>query len=437
MKLTMPIQKFREETSSAERKPYVAPMEVYVPLPNKAGSKAVNEVIVTAFSMSRWRLFNPTPEMVSEYNMNPDFSLTNSEGQEVITFFMTLPFHRVKDLRRPDGSTGFGYVLCNKTLNSHLRNVFQVPHLFNEDRCAFCEESAENWSLYNDHLQSLGIDKSMFKGQREKFKSFLNSNQAAKSFYNRAKDMGITERHIIEIIDFDKIQGKRPLREGEMSVGKQVWFSPSKILEGLFDINTSFESNNVPSFYVVDGGRVTTISVTKDTTDCSGTSLMETKYSISSSPVKKSIDPAYEAYINDLSTGCDPTGLFSLMSYPEQNELVGGGNRAYVDFESNVPMPSASPSPPVRTHVPAPPMAMPPTAMPPVVAPPMASKAPPAAMKAPVTMPPRSTSVAPPVRPQGPPSPTTVIPAVAHNDDVGEDYDDMPDFVPQSSSGKW
>jgi len=419
MRINMPIQSYRDEASTNEKKAYNPP-KLYRPLPLKTKEKATNEIYVGAMEPGRWDLFNTSEERVKKLGLNPDFKLCSPEGQPLVTFFFTLPLHRVSDMRRPDGSQGFTYVLCNKKMNNQLQTLLHNDKLFVNDKCAFCEEEAHYWGIFNAQWDVIGIKKDSVKGDREAWSNIVNNDKVMKAARAKAKEYSTSDRYLFDVFDLSKLYGKRPLDEGEESLQKQIWFAPKTIWESLCDIWHELSSAGVPMFHEIVNNQVFPLNLTKDTMDCSGNNFVSTKYKLATSIVRKDIDPAYGEYLTSPGTGCDPSDLFVVMSYDEQKSFVGSSNVG-----------EEEPPEPPRATIPASPKMMPP---------PMNYKAPApseedASEEPPVASQPVAPKMAPPIRPPKVSSPTRVVPSVTTGASIHDD-DEPPSFVP-GERGKW
>jgi hypothetical protein len=441
--MNMPVQAYKDAQEKVS-KPSTSG-DIYTPLPKEPGKKTDNQLFVGLMEPGRWEMFSPNAEMIQKYNMNPDFKFL-AHGQPLISWFMTLPLHALKEYRRSDGSTGFTYVLCPTAMNRALKDLHGLPPLFLEDRCAFCEAEKNCWSEFNQIRDSLGYDQDSFKGNTKGWNQFLDQNPALKALRDKAnRDLKAKERHILSVFDLDKLWGNRPLDEGQDSVSYQVWFAPNTVWDSMYNIWVQHAEYETPSFYdILEGEGVLPLIVNKNTEKCNAQSMVNTNYSVMSAPGRKSVDPAWVDYLDNPLSMVDPTNKITILTYAEASAALDEQGNSYNKAPVSAPTAAAPVQPPQAVPevppVATPPVHAPPVATPPVHAPPAAT--PPAvAPQAPVAPPeaPQAPSVSQPPTAPIPPVAPPVAPSTATNPvppmDGTQSNSPEPKFIP--GSNKW
>lgn len=340
MRINMPA---RQEKEALERKKE-RDLRVYRPLPiQEAGVKETNSVVVVPFKPKNWGLFNPDATAVEKYGLVGDGhstvainSMASLGGEDLYTFYLRVMVHSVPNYQYPDGGTGFANLLCPKHFNNYLTEGLGAGPLFDSPvRCAFCEEAAKYWELYDQRWQELGVDRK--KLTKEGRQEYIQRDSALKSIFKKAADFGHNERYILMVLDWDKFTKSRPLDDGEMSVVPQVWFAPRGVFDhfheqyGLDDTIFDFEDSAVP-----------VKMIQKDTTECSANNFMRTRYRVLGSK-SEPLDPQWISYLSAPENLPDPSDFLVLSSYEEQLYYCSSSNEGANDYSYSFTQQSATP----------------------------------------------------------------------------------------------
>ena len=107
---------------------------LFKPLPHAAGESFVNEMVLPVFSPKNWEIFNHPPEVREKLGMTAANPFAATEGQDdLITFYLRVAVHSIKNYSYPDGRSGFASVVCPKQFNEYLSKVAGRPKLFRSD----------------------------------------------------------------------------------------------------------------------------------------------------------------------------------------------------------------------------------------------------------------------------------------------------------------
>lgn len=326
-KVNMPYKRENDyNKSQGQGGTKVASTKLYSPLPEKAGAKEKNAIMIPVCYPPRWNLFNPAAHESAKYNMlsaTPGSPL--SIPADLSSFYFKIPVHGVANFNRPDGSVGFSQTVCPVQLNKYLTEVLQFGPLFNQGvRCAFCEEADKYWNEFNARWKELGYDDAAKKAlSRDKYREISENDATLKHVRNMARKYKSTDRYVLPIIDYDQLAGVRPLKEGQVVVEHQVWFAPNSVFESLADFcEMSQEGQEFYNFDNPQGAQV--IYIVKDTTRCSPANLVQTQYSVVQGP-RIALDSNWLAYIANPENMTDPSEFLHLVSYDEQRFYLGAG----------------------------------------------------------------------------------------------------------------
>gem|GEM_PF-5418696 len=405
MGFNMPYQRDREN----EEKKGTTSKKLYKPLPNSAGQIVSNDVVIPLLSPNTWVLFNPTPEIAARYGYACNGGLVSlSAADPLESFYFKLFVHSVDKFTRPDGSQGFGEVLCPVQMNKYLiglgkGGMFERPH------CAWCEEEQRMWDYYNGLWDARGINK---KGlSPEGYKAFMKSEQG-KDFADareQAYRFGAKIKYLTPIFDHAKKVGQRPLDEGETNVEHQIWFAPKAIFDGLCAVFDAGGDNGF-HFFAPNAQGMPIITITKNTQDCKPGDMRNTKYTVSFVGKHFAYDQNWLGYILNQKAMVDPSEFIHLVTHEEADFYVAGMRDPHLGAHpssfAQTPQPApvqAAPPPPAMPQVPQPPVM--PAGMPPMAAPQPPALPPvnyPMGM-APAGMPPSVPAGAPPAMPAGMP----------------------------------
>jgi len=434
----MPYQKEKEASDNKKSAPL---KQLWKALPLKAGSSHSNDVIIPLCSPNTWQLFNPTPEQVRKYGMctpGVDGLVALNAANPMYTFYFKLPVHDIPAFNRPDGTQGWAQVLCPVQLNQYLVLLGQQP-LFENPRCAHCEEEARLWEVTNQRWDTCGTDKGSLS--TEGYFDFIEKDPILGPARKAIASCKVREKYFIPIFDHAKFRKDRPLDEGEAGVEHQAWLASVGIFEKLvmlFEAGLRFFENSSAGFPV--------LSIVRDNTNCVGASLMKTKYDVITVNRFHAYEADWVAYLTNYAAMVDPSKLVHLISYEEGRFYVEQMKSAGNDYQVPAtappigvpPVAGAAPLGTMAPSVAASPLGAPPTSAPPTGVPPVAGAAPlgtmaPSVVASPMGAPPTSApptgvppvaGVAPvavspvPTQPPAPAppvavSPVATVPAVA------------------------
>lgn len=436
--MNMPVakEKAMENQSKGEGN-----LSIYKPAPEEAGAVFTNEIIVSLMYPGRWKLFNPDQTMIDMYGMT-GAGIGLPDGSELVTFYLKLPVHGIPNYKRPDGSIGYTYVVCPNALNEYLQNTFSGAPLFHDSvQCAFCQERQRWWDVSNSRWSELGLKVWDLKGEARTAK--IKSDSVLSNAHEMAGKYRVMDRYPMNVFDYSKQSGSRPLDEGQEYVGLQAWFAPKPVFESLrshYEEGWDFWNLDRP-----DGVQI--IKVTKDTTEVTAQKPWKTSYAVTMAPQRIMIQPEILKYLGDPNNQVDPSNFVAVSSYEAmvahiQNAnnppQVSTQNRTYSGPapQTSTPMnptpttpvtpvaptmpstaptyPSSSGLPPVPTTPQVVPPASTPSPVIPPVAQPQASVTPPVPttpVRPPVPVGPLTTSAAAPPKPVTPnPIPSIALP---------------------------
>ncbi len=298
------------------------PPEIFRPLPDKAGLSISNKVVIPLFSPALWALFNPTQEMAQKYRMIFNNGGLISIPQDLMTFYLKVPCHRIDDFQRRDGTSGFSYVVCPHKMNNYLQKVLEYGPMFEDGKCAYCEEEQKFWKVFNDRFEAMDYDEEARKKlSKEEYRRIVESDPVLKQARGTAKNHSASDRYVLSMFDFAKFIGERPMEEDQTGVEHQFWMSPRTVFEKLAKI---YEAGH--EFFDTSTTDIQIVSIVKDTTKCSGRDMMRTEYDAVAG-VKHTFDEAWRAYINNTQAMVDPSRFINLASYEEMKYYLGGDNQ--------------------------------------------------------------------------------------------------------------
>jgi hypothetical protein len=352
----MPYQKEREN----DEKKGVTSKKIYKPLPVSAGQVVANDVIVPLFSPNNWKLFNPTPEDARRYGLAGGGGLVSlSAADPLVTFYFRLLSHSIDKFSHPDGRVGYGQVVCPIEMNKYLVGLGKGP-MFDQPRCAFCEEEQRMWDYYNSLWEARGVDKKSLS--KDGYKDFMNRNPEFSGARDQARKFQADARFIVSIFDHAKNIGVRPKDEGETSVEHQIWFAPKAIFDGLVAVYEAGGENGF-RFFEPNAQGMPIIAVTKNTQDCKQGDMRNTKYAVSFVGKHYAYDPNWLSYILNPATMVDPSEFVHLIDYEAARFYVT--NMRESSYSGAHPAPAPSQTTYSMPQPPSPPQGMPQAAPPP------------------------------------------------------------------------
>jgi hypothetical protein len=363
--------------------------DVYVPLPKGRTASGVgkNVIYATLFSPARWPIHtgNLKPGLV-----HPDVLPAPRSAQEIWTYYWKFHGHFVKNPADPEGNL---FILCPKEINRYYRDVLKLKPLFLDERCPLCGECSAWWNKYDDAWKQVlwngaPVDRNARKAMsKETFKAISEQHPQIKQIGEEAKEWQAKERILTVVFDLDKMNGRRPLDEGEQGVAYQLWPAPDTAFKALTDLK-----ENRVEFWSLDNP--CQLLVTKDCTHGGRFA----KYTVSNiGPFQP--DEATRKYLEDeaslpvLSVGTleEAGQAFALaLTYDQMVGLLAQVKAT--PRATGLPQAPAAPPPFAPTGAPAPGYGAQP-------APYAPSAGPPPAYTPPVAPPPSAVQVPPPVRP--------------------------------------
>lgn len=301
----MPINRERERDNSKNS----GSVDIFYPLPNKAGEKISNDVIIPLFHVSTWKMFNPDQEAVDKYGLIGPGLI--SVPEDLYSFYMKIPVHGINDYARYDGTSGFTYVICPNQMNKYLVEILGYNQMFERPKCAFCEREQEWWDKVNERWEQLGYSEDDRKRlTTENYRSMIQNDNVLRNARDTARKYKTMDRYVMPIFDHAKAIGSRPLDEGEEFVHHQVFMAPKTIYEKLSDL---YMDHSV-EFFNTTGPEVPVVSIIKDTRECYGNNLLQTKYDVMTGK-SHTYQEEWLEYINNTDMMVDPSRFIHMASY--------------------------------------------------------------------------------------------------------------------------
>lgn len=316
IKMTMPI----ERDEAAETSTQAPSLEMYKPLPVEAGAKFTNELFLPLFQPDTWGIFNQDPESAQRLGMVTGNPLKVEGMPTLYTFFFKIPTHPVKNFIRPDGSVGFSSVICPHKFNEYLEKNLGYKPLFTNTRCAFCEATIKSWGAHNERWEQVERDTGIIKRdlKKEGYLKLRNEDAGLAQTYKQAQMFRLQDRYILMPFDHGKMMGTRPSKEGDVNT-YLPWFAPKTVVNTLKELWKNADSYNQPAFFDFSNPTgLQVLAVVKDTTQCSGQSMLKTEYSVMNGPLFP-YDEAWKGYLTNLDSMPDPTALLTVLSHAEQS----------------------------------------------------------------------------------------------------------------------
>lgn len=304
-------------------------------------------------------------------------------------FYVKLFGHYVA---KADNAKQQEFMLCKSQMNKHAADLAKDKNykMFEDDRCAYCEEAQVVWDQYTARWAELGYPDKESKSalSKEDYKAIANEPQLL-ALKQGALIYQYQPRYALPVYDLEQ----QPLAKGY-----QWAFAAETIFKGLMElvrVGVRFYSLN-PHASVEGAVEGSEIFVGKDTT--AGVRFCE--YTVQDNRAPLALAAEEVVYLKDQNNLPPLLDLVSIWDYEKQLEVVRSG--VAVDGDSTPPPVRAAVAP--RTSVAAPVQARPAVVARPQ---PVAAPAPRAAVRptAPVTrtLPPAGASVTPPVSVVPPP----------------------------------
>ena len=367
---------------------------IYRPQPTGDSGVADNRLILCLSDLWRWKMFNPTQEMVSQYGMVWNGGNLISITNEVESYYFEFQVHRVENYKFPNGKEGFAWVVCPRAQNKYLVNLGYGP-MFERPVCPYCEEADRHWATFNELLERKGLPKESYRKLSTEQKAEI---AAADPAISKSKQMAISyspgRRTALFVFDFDRFSN------GE-SVAHQIWIAPNSVGHDLEKICTG---RDAVEFYDTTKQDVAIINITKD----SSKGKRYTNYSVGYRGKRHQFSPEWQAYLNNRQAMIDPSDYVKMCSTEELRFYLG-------DAGMNKKVPAQAPG----FNAGPPPVAAPPAAFSGAVVAPM----PPVAPTAPAFVPVQPSQPVPQMQqvqpvpqmqpvvvPQSPPAPLSPIP---------------------------
>ncbi len=287
---------------------------------NKEGLKVVNEIVVPLGMPSKWKIFNPDPataQNLGYVNAPNPIALP----AELNTYYFKFPVHEAANFTRPDGTVGFSWLICPDALNTYLKSL-SFGSLFEQPRCAYCEQKDVWWGEYFARREVLGHSRESWQAMTADLRRSISDSDP---ILKRCKDLGKkyspNDRYVVNVFDHDKFTGKRPLDENQQYVAHQVWLAPKTIfgkLENIFAMSKDQVAAglDVPFFDTSSPMGCHVMSVIKDCTKCTKTSMRDTDYDVLAGKRYKYPDQ-WLAYLDNVDAMVDPSEFLFLPSYAD------------------------------------------------------------------------------------------------------------------------
>ncbi len=198
-------------------------------------------------------------------------------------FKQSLKVHYIK-AAGDGGEVTTHMVLCQPSFNSYLVDILGLDPHFSKD-CPYCIESQKAWDQYNARRKEKGLTKDM---PEEKYKAAVNADELLVKYKKEAQEYGAKERHVLEVIDWQKVNGEKEVPEGEY-IEFQVAFAPSDVNKKL-----RFKAKDVGvQFWNIEDPKIVLIS--RDT--MSG--VLASKYNVDIWTGKPEVSKELREYIED------------------------------------------------------------------------------------------------------------------------------------------
>ena len=336
---TMPYQRERE---NEDRKGGKGPKELWKPLPTAEGQLHYNNVLIPLFTPHYWKMFAPTEEMRTKLRMAPAQNglVALDAARPIYTFYFKLVTHQVDKFNRPDGSTGYGQVLCPHGMNDYLVQSLGLNPMFETPvRCAHCEEEQRQWERFDMRWKELGVDRKTLS--REGYREYLDRDPVLKSIREMARKVEQQEKYFIGIFDHDKFTGVRtPGEDEDPGTAHQGWFAPKSVHEKLIRLYDGGAQSGSPaqglSFFQTTSSGFPVVSLVKDTMKCKKGNLRDTKYDAVFSNKFHQYPAEWLAYIQNYQAMVDPTNLLvHLITYEEGQYYVSQLKSSGNDYQPN------------------------------------------------------------------------------------------------------
>ena len=317
MQFNMPMKReIEKDSGSGKSKP-----ELYKPLPDKSGAKVNNNVIIPLFAPPMWKMFNPDEETINKLGLKGVPGQTISIPPDLLSFYFKIPAHGVNNYKRPDGSIGFTWLMCPVAMERYLVDFLGFDNMWEKPHCPFCDYANEWWNNHSDRFEQLGYDKDSRRGLgKDAYHAMVGSDPGLKMSYKNAKKYALRDRYVMPIFDYDKMTGVRPFDNGQTAPQHQIFFSAKSVFEKLSNL-----SENDHHFYYFENNQVQTIVIIRDTTNCSGNDLSQTKYDAITGK-KVDMDPAWVQYIQNTQLMVDPTQFIAMESVEDMKFYIDKDN---------------------------------------------------------------------------------------------------------------
>ncbi|MDC1299892.1 hypothetical protein N8Z24_00135 [bacterium] len=364
----MPIENEEGYDKSRESGSSNFKTSLFKPLPHIAGESFVNELVIPVFSPKNWEVFNHPPETREKLGLtefNP-FAASDSQQQDLITFYLRVSVHSVKNYSYPDGRTGFASVVCPNEFNKYLSQVAGRPKLFKSDHCPFCTAAQSAWGQYNARWKEIEQERGILKKDltQEGRRDIAKQDDVLKHYYEQARSLSPVDRYVFSVFDHSKFSGERPM-DGETDELKyQVYFAPKTIFTHLVDFwKEDSKSGQAPFFSIEDPEGFRIIKVKKNTEECRGGNLRDTKYTVMMGQ-RFQYSEEWQGYLKDIDNMADPSPYLNILTPSEMEAYANTPDNNAMSYnappvqQQNTysPPPSAPPTgfqPPVASSAPA------------------------------------------------------------------------------------
>jgi len=347
----MPVENEESYDKSRENNSQSFRTSLYKPLPHVSGESFMNELVVPVFSPKNWAIFNQTPEDCARLGLTGVNPFAAGEGQEdLITFYLRVATHSIKNYTYPDGRTGFASVICPKGFNNYLTQVTGRTGLFKSDNCPFCTASSNAWSQYNARWKEIEMERGISKkdlnpdGRRE----IAKKDDVLKYWYELAVGFTSQDKYVLSPFDHSKYLGVRPKDGEDEELGYQPYFAPKTIFGYLVEFwKEDSKSGLSPFFSLEDPEGFRIIKVKKSTEDCRGNNLRDTKYTVMQGSRFQYPDE-WKNYLKDINNMADPSPYLAILTPSEMEKYANDSGDVGTSY--NTPAQTQS-QPPVQQQV--------------------------------------------------------------------------------------
>jgi len=364
--INMPVENEEDYDKNRENRGQNFRTNLFKPLPHVSGEAFMNELIIPVFSPKNWAIFNQDPENCERLGLTGVNPFSAGEGQEdLITFYLRIATHSIKNFVYPEGRSGFASVVCPKGLNAYLTQVTGRTGLFKSDYCPLCAASSDAWNQYNARWKEIEMERGISKkdlnadGRRE----IAKKDEILKYWYEIAVGFTSQDKYVLSVFDHSKFSGARPKDGEDDALSYQTYFAPRTVFEYLVEFwKEDSKSGISPFFNLEDPEGFKIIKVKKSTEACHGNNLRDTKYTVMQGGRFQYPDE-WKSYLQDINSMSDPSPYLAILSSSEMGAYANDSGNVGTSYNAPVTIPNAARNAPTTQ-----------TTQPPIDAPPVVQR---------------------------------------------------------------